>query len=112
MSLERDSEIEHRFLQQAALRADLIRGDRFVLGAERGVENADVAGSGVAGRRSEDVAAGEQGNRGAGQNRARAHEHRAACGDNIRIIEKGHGEFPCSFSREGWNRRRAAPARG
>ena len=74
MALERDGEIEHRLLQQAALGAHLVGGDRFVLGAERGVEDADVAGGGVAGGRGEHVAAGEERDGGAGEHSARAHE--------------------------------------
>ena len=43
VALEGDREVEHRLLQQPALGAHLVGGDRLELGAERGVEDAHVA---------------------------------------------------------------------
>jgi len=53
-------QIEHGLLQQPAVRADLVGGDRLELGAERGVEDAHVGGAGLAAFRRQRFLPGEQ----------------------------------------------------
>jgi hypothetical protein len=48
LALECQRQIEHRLLQQAAVRSDLVGRDRFQFGAKRGVEDAHIGGGGLA----------------------------------------------------------------
>ena len=81
VALKADGDLQHVRLQQAALGADLVRGDGFVLEAERDIQRVDVGGhGGGAGAPQSDAAAdaGQQGQGGAGQRQAgAAHEQPA-----------------------------------
>ena len=83
MSLEGDRKVKHGLLQEAALGANLVCGDRLEVGAERGVEYPRVRFSGRCGRGRERVAPREQRDSGAGKHDAGTAEEGAACGDAI-----------------------------
>ena len=78
VALECQREIEHRFLQQAALSADLIGGDRFEFRAERGIQDAHIRGRGLAAFGRQRLLPGEQRDRRPGEQQAGLAEKRAA----------------------------------
>src|SRR5207244_3090170 len=60
VALESHREVEHGLLQQAALGAHLVGGDRLELRAERGVEDAHVRRGRLVALRRERIASGEE----------------------------------------------------
>jgi hypothetical protein len=78
VALEGQRQLAHRLFQQAAVRAQLVGGDRFELDVEGGVQDRRVAGAGRAGLGRQRVTPGQQRDRGAGQQQAGpAQEHAA-----------------------------------
>ena len=95
MTLERQREIERGLLQQLALGTELVRRDRFELGAERGVEDLRVARGGFTGLGGQRMLAGEQRDRGAGKDQAGLAEKEAPGSDRVGHLQERHGNLQC-----------------
>ena len=96
MPLECHGEVERRLLQQSALGAQLVGGDRFKLGAESTVQDADVIRGCVVVLGRKRVASGEQRNDCPGKNQAGFAEKGPACVRNrfTSNDQKRHGSSP------------------
>ncbi|EWS55621.1 hypothetical protein X551_01571 [Methylibium sp. T29] len=90
MALEAQCEVQHAGLQQLALGAQLIGGDRLELGTEGGVEDLHILGCGAAGLGGEGLVAGEQRHGRTGQRQSGAAEEQAAGDERGRHLEEGH----------------------
>ncbi len=94
MALEAQREVQHAGMQQLALGAQLIGGDRLEFGAEGGVGNLNVLGPGAIGLSREGLVAGEQRHGRTGQRQSGAAEEQSTGCERGRHLEEGHRGLP------------------